>query len=120
MLPRLSVVIRIASLAVISAFVLSGCPSSQKRDQNYGNDAGLDYQPPDAAAFTSQPVADASTPDADTVDVTADTGLETPAADASTPETGPGADSASVDSAGPGVDSIGVDSVGVDSSGTDS
>ena len=54
MLSRLPVVLGLASLALLPALALSGCSSSQRRDQNYGTDAGTDFQIPDAAGFPSQ------------------------------------------------------------------
>jgi len=63
MLPRLSVALGLAFLATLPA--LCGCSSSQRRDKNYGTDAGANYQIPDAASFSSTAdVADDTDPDA--------------------------------------------------------
>ena len=70
---RLPVVLGLASLVALPAFALAGCSSSQRRDQNYGTDAGSDFQIPDAAGFSSQPPDAAA---ADVADVAPDTGLE--------------------------------------------
>ena len=86
MLPRLSVALGLAFLATLPA--LCGCSSSQRRDKNYGTDAGANYQIPDAAHFSSSAGADTSVADA-----TDDTGLEAEPADASAQDSDPGTDS---------------------------
>lgn len=88
MLSRLPVVLGLAFLSGFAALAPSGCSSSHRRDQYFGTNAGTDYQIPDAASFSSQAGADASTADA-----AADTGLEAAPPDALAPESGPGIDS---------------------------
>jgi hypothetical protein len=98
MLSRLPVVLGLASLAMLPALTLSGCSSSQKRDQFFGTDAGTDFQIPDAAGFSSQPtveagtaeagIAEAGIAEAGAADVAPDTGLEDLPADASAQESG--------------------------------
>jgi hypothetical protein len=56
MLPRLPIFVGLACFALLS--VLGGCSSSKRKDQNYGTNAGSDYQIPDAATFSSQGDAD--------------------------------------------------------------
>ena len=58
MLPRLPIFFGLACLALLP--VLGGCSSSQRKDQNYGTNAGADYQIPDAATFSSQSHVDAN------------------------------------------------------------
>lgn len=86
MLPRLLVMLGLAFLAALPA--LGGCSSSHRRDQNFGTDAGTDYQIPDAAISSGQATADTGTAD-DAVEP----GFEATPADASAQESGPGVDS---------------------------
>lgn len=90
MLSRLPVVLGLASLVVLLAS--PGCSSSARRDQNYGTDAGLDFQIPDAVTSFSQPAADTGS----AADVENDTGLDVLSADSSAQEAGPSADSSEV------------------------
>ena len=115
---RLPVVLGFASLALLPALALSGCSSSQRRDQNYGTDAGTDFQIPDAAGFPSQ-LPDSAEVDGGSLDAQAalstaevevdevalydrvlsaaevapDTGLDDLPTDASVLDFGPGVDS---------------------------
>jgi len=57
-LPCLWVVLGLAFLAPLP--VLCGCSPSQRRDQYFGTDAGLNYQIPDAATFSIAAGAGAS------------------------------------------------------------
>jgi hypothetical protein len=86
MMPRLPVVLGLAFLGVLPA--LCGCSTSHRRDQNFGTDAGSEYQIPDAADFPSQAGADANAEDA-----SADIGLEAVPADTSTQDSDSGFDS---------------------------
>ena len=99
MLPRLSLALGLAFLAALPA--LCGCSSSHRRDQNYGTDAGTDFQIPDAAGFPSQ-LPDSAEVDGGSLDVPAvlsaaevapDIGLDDLPADASVLDFGPGVDS---------------------------
>jgi len=83
---RLSVALGLAFLATLPA--LAGCSSSQRHDQNLGTDAGVGYQIPDAANFSSTTGADSNVADA-----TDDTGLEAVPADASAQDFDLGTDS---------------------------
>jgi hypothetical protein len=85
---RLQVALGLAFLSGFAALAPSGCSSSHRRDQNFGTNAGSDYQVPDAASFSSQAGTDAST-----VDAAADTGLEAAPPDASAQESDSGVDS---------------------------
>lgn len=51
MLPRLSVAIGLACLAVLGVVAPFACSSSSRRDQWYGTNEGADYQP-EAGVFT--------------------------------------------------------------------
>ncbi len=62
MVPRPFIPIGLTSLAVLLFMGSMACSSSQRRDQNYGSDAGASYRP-EAAVFTENS-QDALDPDA--------------------------------------------------------
>ena len=76
MLPRLPVVLGLASLAGFPALGF-GCSSSNKRDQNFGTDAGTDFQiptpPTSPANRATQPMQPDTEADAGAADVAPDT-----------------------------------------------
>jgi hypothetical protein len=82
---RLAIAFGLPLVAALAALALVTCSSSQRRDQNYGTDAGAGYQP-EAASFTSPDTSadeettdDASAVDAGAADASAEAGQETDA-----------------------------------------
>ena len=111
MLLRLLVGFGLASLAVF--LVLSSCSSSKKRDQNYGTDAGLDFQIPDASTIASQQVTgDASATEVGP-DVLPASGLAP--ADTSAQESGPASDASGADGGTDSADAFSADAFSADS-----